>query len=65
MEELGALQGIATFYMGTQNGSKLEIWWRGLLIHASEFKLRQFEVFHYYVCIGKLYVYICIDLRLY
>ena len=32
------------FYMGTQNGSKLEVWWRGLLIHASESKLWHFEV---------------------
>ena len=30
------------FYMGMQNGSKVEVWQRGLLIHASEW---HFEVF--------------------
>ena len=40
------------FYMGTQNGSKLEIWpWR-ILIHILELKLRPFEVSPY-VCIGS------------
>ena len=49
------------FYMGTQNGSKLEFWWWELLIHASEFKLRCIE---FYICIGKPYTYICNDLHL-
>ena len=40
------------FYMGTQNGSKLEIWRRGILIHTLELKLRPFEVTPY-VCIGS------------
>ena len=38
--------------MGTQNGSKLEIWWKGILIHALELKLWPFELFPY-VCIGS------------
>ena len=32
------------FYMGTQNGSKLEICLWGILIHTFELKLRHFEV---------------------
>ena len=40
------------FHMGTQNGSKLEIWPWGILIHVLELKLRPFKVFPY-VCIGK------------
>ena len=47
--------GAMIFYMGTQNGSKLVVWWQGLLIHASELKLWHFEVFQY-VCIGKPYI---------
>ena len=43
------------FYMDTQNGSKLEVWRQGVLIHTSEFKLWHFEVFPY-VCMGKPYV---------
>ena len=38
--------------MGTQNGSKLEIWSREILIHTLESKLRPFEVFPY-VYTGK------------
>ena len=38
--------------MGTQNGSKLEIWWKGFLIHAFELKLLHFNVFPY-VYMGK------------
>ena len=33
------------FYMGTQNGSKLEILPWGILIHALELKLWPFKVF--------------------
>ena len=44
-----------TFYMGTQNRSKLGVWRQGLLIHASELKLWYFEVFLYF-CIGKPYI---------
>ena len=40
------------FYMGTQNGSKLEIRPERILIHALELKLRPFEVSPY-VCIGS------------
>ena len=40
------------FYMGTQNGSKLEVWPWGILIHTLELKLRPFEVAPY-VCIGS------------
>ena len=32
------------FFMGTQNGSKLEIWPWGILIHTLELKLQPFEV---------------------
>ena len=38
--------------MGTQNGSKLEIWPERILIYALELKLWPFEVF-LYVCIGS------------
>ena len=37
MEDLGD-----NFYMGMQNGSKLEIWPERMLIHALELKLRPF-----------------------
>ena len=37
------------FYMGMQNRPKLEFWWQGLLIHASECKLWHSKVFPY-VC---------------
>ena len=40
------------FYMGTQNGSKNEIWHEKILIHALELKLRPFEVSPY-VYTGK------------
>ena len=40
------------FYMGTQNGSKLEIRPWGILIHTLKLKLRPFEVTTY-VCIGS------------
>ena len=40
---------------GTQNGSNLEIWPLGILIHALELKLRLFEVSR--VCIGKPYIH--------
>ena len=50
------------FYMGTQNELELEIWWRGLLIHASELHLWHFEVYLYweaiclqYMCGGTMY----------
>ena len=42
-------------YMGTQNGSKLEVWRWGLLIHASGLKLWHFEIFSH-VCMRKPYV---------
>ena len=32
------------FYTGTQNGSKLDIWWNRFLIHTFELKLWPFEV---------------------
>ena len=35
--------------MGAQNGSRLLVWWRGLLIHASELKLCHFECSHMFV----------------
>ena len=35
--------------MGTQNGSKLEIWPERILIHTLEMKLRPFEVSHMFV----------------
>ena len=31
------------FYMNMQNGSKLEIWWQGFLIHASKLKICPLE----------------------
>ena len=40
------------FYVGMQNGSKLEIWLRGILTHTLEVKLRPFEIFPY-VYIGS------------
>ena len=43
------------FYMGMQNGSKLEIWPERNLIHTLELKIWHFKVFPY-VCIGKPYV---------
>ena len=33
------------FYMNTQNGSKLEIWWNRFFIHVFELKLRHIKVF--------------------
>ena len=43
------------FYMGTQNGSKLEIWPWGILIHTLEWKLQHFQVSPY-VCAGKPHI---------
>ena len=40
------------FLNGMQNGSKLEIWPWGILIHTLELKLRHFDVSPY-ACIGK------------
>ena len=40
------------FYTGTQNGSKLDIWRRQILIHTLELKLKHFKVLSY-VCIGN------------
>ena len=38
--------------MGTQNGSKNEIWHEKILIHALELKLQPFKVYPY-VCIYR------------
>jgi hypothetical protein len=50
MEGLGL-----NFYMGTQNGSKVEI--LGILIHALELKLRHFEVSPYGSCIYAMFAH--------
>ena len=51
MGDLGALGG-DSFYMGMQNGSKLEVCSDRFLIHTLQLKLWPFEVFPY-VCIGS------------
>ena len=47
--------------MGTQNGSKLDIRWRGFLIHAFELEIWPSKVFSY-GCTGNSYMCICNDL---
>jgi hypothetical protein len=37
------------FYMGTQNGLKLEISWQGILIHPLELKLRRLQAIPMFV----------------
>ena len=51
VEALGGT--IDNFYMGTQNGSKLEICPERILIHALQLKLWPFEVFLLLYSIGS------------
>ena len=53
MEELGPLGN--NFYMGTQNGRKLEVWWRGIVDSRLWIEVMALWSFPY-VCIGKPYV---------
>ena len=49
------------FYMGTQNGSKNEIWHDKILIHALELKLRPFKVRGRWGNTAIVLHYICVD----
>ena len=51
-------------YMGMQNGSKLDIWQQGFLIHTFELEIWPSKIFPY-VCTGNSYMCIYNDLHLY